>query len=381
MHRRTGSAGLCFFIVAAAASAQTDTVQLHGFGGWAYGDTDGNAYLEGSDDGNAENTQLSLAVSASPTERLRVSAQVEFFIGLEGELEEELDYVFAEWAISDRWSARLGRGKHPFGIYTEVFDVGTLRPFFDLPQGFYGPSGLAGESYDGLDVSGRRRAGDWTLEWDAYFGTLSFEAVEPWDLLFEDDDSDDEPVGDDGVEAIVERKKRDETLGFRLDVQTPVDGLRFGVSAYSGTAEDDEGVSDDPNQRHQAWGLHLEYEHESWSLRAELGRLDEEDEIVAESAYVELARRFGPHWQLAARWDRTEVDVLEVDATSFRALTRHEDLGLSVNYWFAPEMVVRLGFHSVDGNRFALPEDLDDLLEGQADDRTTLVQVGMQFSF
>ena len=34
---------------------------------------------------------------------------------------------------------RVGRSKHPFGIYTEVFDIGTLRPFFtsyELRRGF-----------------------------------------------------------------------------------------------------------------------------------------------------------------------------------------------------------------------------------------------------
>lgn len=78
--------------------AQDENVQLHGFGGWAFGDTDGNTYLQGTEDGNAENTEFSLAISAEPAESLRVSAQIELFAGRDGELEEELDYAFAEWS-------------------------------------------------------------------------------------------------------------------------------------------------------------------------------------------------------------------------------------------------------------------------------------------
>jgi hypothetical protein len=48
------------------------------------------------------------------------------------------DYGFAEWRFSDALRLHAGRMKHPFGIYSEIFDVGTLRPFYTLSQSVYG---------------------------------------------------------------------------------------------------------------------------------------------------------------------------------------------------------------------------------------------------
>ena len=41
----------------------------------------------------------------------------------------------------------------PFGNYTEIYDVGTLRPFYHLPQATYGPTGQIAESYDGIGAN------------------------------------------------------------------------------------------------------------------------------------------------------------------------------------------------------------------------------------
>ena len=56
--------------------------------------------------------------------------------------------------------------------------------------------------------------------------------------------------------------------------------------------------------------------------------------------------------------------------------------GLGVNYHFAPELVLKLALHQVEGNRLALPEDIDEAVDtGVLDDETTLVTFGAQFSF
>ena len=50
--------GLVILSVAAVpsrAQGLSDDVKIHGFGGWAYGVTDGNAYLLGTEDGSWDN--------------------------------------------------------------------------------------------------------------------------------------------------------------------------------------------------------------------------------------------------------------------------------------------------------------------------------------
>jgi len=66
---------------------------------------------------------------------------------------------------------RAGKVKQPFGISAEVFDVGTRRPFFELPQAVYGPIGLVGESYKGIGFTGSFDVqGGWGLAYDLYGG-------------------------------------------------------------------------------------------------------------------------------------------------------------------------------------------------------------------
>ena len=66
-----------FLVLACPAYAfdLSDRIQFHGFGGWAYTQTDENTYLDGNEDGNYDNFQFSLSVAANPAEDLRIVAQ------------------------------------------------------------------------------------------------------------------------------------------------------------------------------------------------------------------------------------------------------------------------------------------------------------------
>ena len=131
--------------LAASAMAQAERVQLHGFGSWAYGRTDGNDYLAGSDGGRYDDASFTLNLVAAPVDHLRIVGQPDWRDEPEG-THIKLDYAFAEWTFSDKLHLRAGKVKQPFGISTEVFAVGTLRPFTELPQAVYGPAGLVGET-------------------------------------------------------------------------------------------------------------------------------------------------------------------------------------------------------------------------------------------
>ncbi len=73
--------------------------------------------------------------------------------------------------FSQKLKLRAGKVKQPFGISAEVFDVGTRRPFFELPQAVYGPIGLVGESYKGIGFTGSFDVqGGWGLAYDLYGG-------------------------------------------------------------------------------------------------------------------------------------------------------------------------------------------------------------------
>ncbi len=341
-------------------------VEIHGLGGWAYGNSDGNIYLGGTEEGEYNNANLALNVSAQPQERLAIVGQVEWHIEDQGETAVEIDFAFAEWRFSDAARVRVGKVKQPFGISTEVFDVGTLRPFFALPQALYGPLGFVAEGYLGAGLTGRveSRRG-WALEYDAYFGGQVVEEYEaPEVVLFG------VPVSGEGTHSETTR----DMAGGRLTLVTPFE-LRLGASGYSGKTHD--------GGRRSGYGAHAEYVSGAWSLRAEWAR-ENSPEHRKRAAYAEAARRFGRHWQVALQYGRLRSALRALPTPVEPGLLQHDELALGLNYWVTPGFVLKASYHDVDGNRLAGPEPdeiFEELQEGELRARTKLFLVGAQFTF
>jgi phosphate-selective porin len=134
--------------------------------------------------------------------------------------------------------------------------------------------------------------------------------------------------------------------------------------------------------RHKVFGLHAEYLPGPWSLRAEYVWHPEEDGPDLRAFYVEAARRLGTHWEAAARYDWSDTVLSSGQALRARALGRQEDAALGLNYWFSNGFKLKLSYHHVNGNRFARPDELEEVLDaGALEARTDLVLIGAQFSF
>jgi len=368
---------------AGAALSFLDELEIHGFGGWAYGDTDGLKYAVGSSDGKYDNAEFALNVSARPAERLSIVAQV-YFESDDSDAntnqDVELDYAFAEWFVSDALKIRMGRVKHPFGLYGEIFDVGTLRPFYLLPQSIYGPNGFTAKAYNGVGLTGNYTLGaGWGLQYDLYGGEIEGDFQVPGllttveDLFLEPDVALGFTVKD--------------TLGGRIIFSTPIDGLSVGASAYRG----DESVGLDivGDATRTTYLGHVEYLTDRWTARAEWGRLEHDVDFEEEGGYLELAYMLTDHWQLAGRYDDWDLTFPNTNLANLPGivpqLMKHQETAFGVNYWFNPSFVVRLDVHQVDGNRFAFVDTPEQVLEAlttdSLDDQTQLIVLGAQFSF
>ncbi len=170
-----------------------------------------------------------------------------------------------------------------------------------------------------------------------------------------------------------------------MTLTTPVQGLRFGVSAYQGEQQATPGqaiISEGGTQT--VWGLFTEYLNRGWSVRSEWVQLDEPT-ISSDAAYLEIGYMLTEHWQVAGRWDWYEigVDPLSIGLPeAYRTVGEHEDLAVALSYWVNPKMVFKLEVHTVEGNRFASPDDLIlAFAEGNLDNKTTAIQFGVDFSF
>jgi hypothetical protein len=368
MRSRTPRAVVCLALLLGAGPAgaqEGQRVDLHGFGTWAYGNTNANTYLSGVPDGYYGDISFLLNVSATVSERLRIVSQLGAQ-GTETEAELDLDSAFAEWKFSDRIKLRAGKVNQPFGLSTEVFDVGTLRPFLELPQAVYGPIGLTSESYEGVGFTGTVPLNSWTLSYDLYGGALVFgEFVGPERFL------EGEPLQDH------EHEITRNVIGGRLVFDTPLAGLRIGASALTGS-------NAGSRRRRSVAAAQAEYFTDAWSVRTEYARETVQDEERINGFYAEVAYRIDPQWQVASQYGRLTSDLDEMVVTGASSLLDHEEIALGLNYWFHPSFVAKLAYHHVNGNRFAAPE-LEELAElvssGGLRTKTNLVEFGVQFSF
>ncbi len=376
---------LCALIAATPVWGQSlaDKIEIHGFGGWAFADTDGNRYLLGDEDGNYDTAELSLNVTAKPAENLTIVAQIHFERN-RGEEEVELDYGFAEWYFSDAARIRFGRVKHPYGLYGEIFDVGTLRPFYLRPQGIYGKSGVTGNNYNGIGLKGSRFFDRWGLEYDVYAGQIESEISVPG--LFSSNP-------EDLLEPVVDSTSTvDDLVGARLNIQTPIEPLTFGISGTFGSQGLDEVLSAlvEQGEDRESLGGHLQYSSNLLLIRAEYTKYGIGSGIDVTAYYLEAAYYLSKHWQVAARFDNFDIELADRffpggSPPFVEHTTESDDLAFALNYWFSRNFVLRLSYHRVEGNRSAFPEDpakiLAVLLDNVIETETDMILFGAQFSF
>src|SRR5512140_743392 len=163
---------LALFATPAAAFDLADSkLDITVSGESAYGRTNGNTYLQGDEEGRYDNSVLGLSIIGHPTDRLTIGSRIDIEEGDEGAA--EIDWIFAEWKVNDKFRFRVGKSKHPFGNYGEIKEEGILRPFYNAPTVLYGPAEIVGDGYTGLGITGFARLSDaWALTYDVYGGEL-----------------------------------------------------------------------------------------------------------------------------------------------------------------------------------------------------------------
>ena len=347
---------------AAAVDVADGKLTVSGFGEWGYGrTTNGNAYLVGEEDGGYDNAQFALALTARPQDDVVVAGQL--FVGAGGEA--TLDWAFAEYRLNDLLRIRVGKVKNPLGLFMEVKDVGTLRPFFTLPQSIYGPGEFAAEAYLGVGLTGAwEGAGGWGVGYDLYGGALDIPSFEPGAVVLAGAPFD--------FAASREEEEAKGVVGGRVTLTTPVDGLTARVSAFTGELDAGGGGK----ERLAVFGLSGEYAVERFQLRGEFFRGTEGDEETNLGGYAEVAWTFLPRLQVALRFDEAHQHLEGLPAES--RFVAHHEAAVGLSYWPSPNLVLKASYHNVDGNRFAVPATS---AGGSIARVTHLWVAGAQFSF
>ncbi|MCI5192064.1 MAG: hypothetical protein D3915_02895 [Candidatus Electrothrix sp. AU1_5] len=394
-------------MIAGAGSGQSqllDKISLHGFGSWAGGMTNNeNRYFLWNEDGNLEHVEAALNIRAELYDNVSVYVQTSFdrtWLGTEA----DLDYAFAEWSFSDLLTFRAGKVNAPFMLYSEVYDVRIIRPFFNLPLGIYHDMGA--EAYKGIGLTGTFSPHQgWQVQYDIYGGTMTQYSNRRISHQFIPEGYDEEGnfvASKEGWSLEIPDQSVEKMIGGRLFISPPLEGMRFGLSAYTGEQKYYE--SDSLTEYEEYWsneklfntmdkplffGLSAEYIDDTWELRCEYLRTFQDDpDYLSNKIYAEAAYRFTEHWQVAVRYEYNTVEDFPMQGflDNFDSLREHKELVFGLNYWFTPRLALKGSFHLVQGNSFTVPADDDDYEDGLDDgsfkeEETQLLLLGVQFSF
>jgi hypothetical protein len=352
---------------------------LQGFGGWAYGETNNDNFFgySAAPDGVWNNYYFALNVAARPMEKLSIRAQAFWGDDVRGQ-RTNLDYSFAEWAESPSFRLRVGKVLVPFGLYSETYDVGTLRPFYLLPQFYAGTLGLVPKAYLGGGVTGAPRVGDeWELQYDAFGGEIEFEPFFLYRVTGVDEAS--------GLPVFTRTQERlvgDQMVGGRLLLQSSEKGIELGGSLiHMGDVKVPAG-SPLEIKRANLYNLRAQYQKGALAARAEYFRGSSDSHEGVESYYFEASERLFGKWQLAAQYEHSRILLEQGDESVPEMLRRHESLGLALNFWVSPEFVLKLNGYRVKGNMVARPENPGLAVAlGGIEDKTGVLLLGAQFSF
>jgi hypothetical protein len=367
----------------ARAQSGNERYSLRGFGGWALGRTDNDNMYGYVAAGETEygNYNFALNLAAQPAEKVSVRAQAFWGEDLRGR-NLDLDYVFAQWAQSPKLKLRVGKVLSPLGLYTETYDVGTLRPFYLLPQFYSGTTGLLPKAYLGAGLTGVAPLGErWELSYDAFGGEMRFQEI-PSSIVG--------PPGADGrptVQTIDLQLVGRNMFGGRVGLGLPDHGLEFGAAALH--ADMEQRVNGGPREPYPVTeqatlaNAYAKYERGPFALKAEYFQaFTETTDLV--SGYAEASYRLGRHWQVAGLYERASLrpNPGTLYASLPDQLKRHEAFGAALNFWATSEVVFKLNGYSVNGNQSARSANAAlDALTGKLDDHTLVLVVGAQFSF
>lgn len=356
-----------------------DLLSIRGFGGWAGGYTD-NANLFpdqapiASEDFEVNNYYFTLNLLAQPTEKFRIHAQPTWQSDMLGQ-KLRLDLVYVEWTPVADFSIRAGKIKNPLGLYTEIYKVGTLRPFYLLPDSYYR---FAPEGYSGIGLNRLQRLGSWEIEADLIAGQMDFESAQGA-MAVGLNPATGAPIFADPFVATQGRN----LIAGGLLLRLPVKGLEVGGSVYSMdlfASALGQPFAEIGDERQKAYSASLEYLTDTVSLRSELlwVRGYEDDDIW----YLEGAYHLTENWQVALSYDSFDLKSPAAQHPSFAPLRRHAGLGAAVNYWFSPQVVLKLNYYNVEDNRVARPADAAKVaIAGGLEEKTNVFIAGVHFSF
>jgi hypothetical protein len=334
-------------------AADEAPLQVHGFASQGALLTSDNNYLARTERGSLEFTEAGINFTKSFDDQLSVGFQLfTRDLGPEGTYAAKFDWLYLDYRWKDWLGVRAGRVKLPHGLYNDTSDIDAAQPVILLPQAVYPATNrnfLLAQT--GLELYGYRSSESaGALDYHVYLGTLY--------LSIPDSSS-------------IQINKLDVpyVVGGRVLWETPIEGLRGGVSALNGKLE---GAYTQPGMSPPTvvpfdvsstnWLSSVEYLNRGILLAAEYGRSMGRSTVGTTVAHTTAEHMYGLAGYRWRPWLQTTAyySLLYPDVHQRSGKIHHQyDAAGSVRFDITPHWILKFEAHFVRGTA-ALSPDLND---------------------
>ncbi len=286
-----------------------DNIQMHGFASQGYLISSDNKYLGNSKDGSFEYNEIGINFSVLINDDLRFGTQ--FFsrdLGDYGANELSVDWGFLDYTYRDWLGCRAGRIKMPYGLYNRQRDADMLRTSILMPQSVY-TEGLRGfvVGFYGFSLYGTKNLDAFGyIDYEVFTGTFDVPANSPFvtESLEKVKYSDPQyyiQLINLGVDVTDISIVITHTEGGMLVWNTPLDGLRLGVTDLIGEVEYELGQASIPANLNGFLVISAEYDIGDVTFTAEHLGIDIETDVDTGGAVSETVKIEGYYG--AVSWD------------------------------------------------------------------------------
>lgn len=362
-------------------------LSVNGFLSQGFIDSHNNNYLGNSLDGSFQLNEFGLTLNSQVTDNLRVGLQLlSRDVGNEGNNKVILDWGMLDYRLRDGLGIRLGKIKLPIGLYNQGRDSDFLRPMVFLPQSVYDDNkrnlyvaATGGSLYGNLTFG---PGGD--LAYQAYYGRVTYH-----------EDSG-QARGMLNLATNLAKKKKLGTVsnfnsenkyvyGGSLIYSPPLEGVRLGVSYFTGKSEFDFDLrrldtSDSPPQWVTSSGdaqghnkdfvvVSFEYTKEQFLVAAEYMEFTGDRVVLgtdlpdgrSQGGYVQLCYHLLDPLGLSVLYDVFYVDKDDHDGSNLVAQGSpdfwgwRKDLGIGLHWEVTDSWLLKAEWHKVKGAALQLP--------------------------
>jgi hypothetical protein len=338
---------------AATAQSLPEQIDIHGYGFQDYLQTKGNTYLGGDARGTWDNNFLGLVLTATINDRTKFWSQLE----TSTTDTTHFSWFFADYQFSDAFSGHVGRVKLPLGFYNEIIDAKNLQVSMLEPSLYQDALDFVQNAYQGIGLDFEQTLRRGHLSWELYGGN-TYDPNPP-------------------------ANERDRGLiGARLTYTTPIDGLRFMISAAR--------VRDETLLTHALTNedrllLSGEYVTDRLDIKAEYGLHTDGSAVVSadgtplgvrgEAYYAQFGYHLSGKWEPYVRYDYATTNTNHDDDPSYY----QETIVAGIGYQLSRNFIVRVEDHLNHG--YALPVASGEVAAGRGKIEWNLTLAGVTFAF